>query len=109
MQAEWDESFFDVGQREDASLYWVCFWNGDDIEHPAQHDPHRVTGARSVEEVLEWVHRTKGDRRFELFVEMADHAESPEDGWVVIRNLVRLAGDFHPAASEVTIPLTDAD
>ncbi|WP_395244444.1 hypothetical protein ACGGZK_01175 [Agromyces sp. MMS24-K17] len=108
MQADWDESYFDA-QRQDASTYWVCFWTGDDVEQAAQHDPHRITGAASVEEVLDWVHRERGERRFELFVETLDHAESRERGWVTERRLVRLAGDFRPAGVSVTIPLTQGD
>lgn len=105
MRAEWDESFFDA-QHQDASVYWVCFWTGDDIDHSAQHDPQRITGAESVEEILEWVHRVKGERYFELFVETTGHAESRAHGWVGFRRLIRLAGDFRPAGTTHTITLT---
>jgi hypothetical protein len=108
MQAEWDGSFFDASS-EGASVYWVCFWNGDDVERPAQHDPQRVTDAESVEDVLAWVSRERGDRLFELFVETVDHAASRDAGWTLHRKLIRLAGDFRPAATEVTIPLIRAD
>lgn len=108
MRAEWDESFFE-GQREEASVYWVCFWTGDDVERAAQHDPQRVVGAESVKEVLAWISRERGERRFELFVETVGHAESADVGWAPHRKLVRLAGDFRPAGSSVTIPLTRAD
>ena len=108
MQAEWDESFFEA-QQHDASVYWVCFWDGDDVEQAARHDPQRVTGARSVEEVLAWLLREKGERRFELFVETPDHIESRELGWIPNRNLIRLAGDFRPAGSSFTISLIQAD
>jgi len=104
MQAEWDESFFEA-PSEDASVYWVCFWTGDDVETSAQHDPQRVTDAGSVEEVLAWVSRERGERRFELFVETVDYAESRDVGWAPHRKLVRLAGNFRPARTEVTIPL----
>ena len=63
MHAEWDESYFDAGQEE-PSIYWVCFWTGDDVEQAARHDPQRITGAGSVAEVLEWVHEVKEERRF---------------------------------------------
>lgn len=106
MRAEWDESFFEADMKEDASVYWVCFWTGDDEAQAAQHDPQRVTGADSVEEVLAWIARERGDRRYELFTETVDHAESPDEGWTACRNLVRLAGDFRPAGSSVTIILT---
>lgn len=72
------------------------FWTGDDIEQAGRHDPQRIAGGGSVEEVLAWLHREKGERRFELFVETFDHAESRELGWVAHRNLIRLAGDFVP-------------
>ena len=102
MQAEWDESYFD-GQREEPSIYWVCFWTGDDIEYSAQHDPQRITGAASVEEVLEWVHEVKGGRGFELFVETLDRAETRAHGWMDHRKLIRLAGDFTPGGTTATI------
>ncbi|SMH50986.1 hypothetical protein SAMN06295885_3645 [Rathayibacter oskolensis] len=105
MRADWDESFFDA-QREDPSVYWVCFWTGDDIEQAAQHDPQRIEGAGSVEEVLEWLHSVKGERRFELFVETVGHAETRASGWTAHRTLVRLAGDFEPAGTTHTITLT---
>jgi hypothetical protein len=108
VEATWDESFFDA-QQHDASIHWVCFWTGDDIEWSAQHDPQRVTGADSVEEVLVWISRERGERRFELFVETIDHVESRVRGWEPHPNLVRLAGDFRPGGVTVTIPLSLAD
>jgi hypothetical protein len=99
VHAVWDESYFDA-QQEDASTYWVCFWTGDGSEQGARHDPQRIRGAASVEEVLAWVNVEKGERRFELFVETTDHAESRESGWVARRKLLRLAGDFRPAAAD---------
>ncbi|MGI9822073.1 hypothetical protein [Agromyces sp. Marseille-Q5079] len=108
MLAEWDESFFDA-QQQDASVYWVCFWTGDDVEQSAQHDPQRITGAGSVEEVLTWLAQERGERRFELFVETVDHAESREHGWLAQRNLVRLAGDFTPGSTSVTFSMTKSD
>lgn len=108
MNAEWDESFLDA-QQQDAHVYWVCFWTGDDVEQAARHDPQRITGARSVEEVLAWLIREKGERHFELFVETLDHAETRDSGWVARRNLVRLAGDFRPAGSSITISLTETE
>lgn len=108
MDAEWDESFFEAGQ-EQASIYWVCFWTGDDIERAAQHDPQRITGAGSVDEVLAWVSRERGQRRFELFVETADDAPSRSREWTPRRRLIRLAGDFRPAAVTVTIPFFAVD
>lgn len=108
VEARWDESFFEADQ-EDASIYWVCFWTGDDIEWSAQHDPQRVTGADSIEEVLAWVSRERGDRRFELFVETVDHAQSHARGWQPFRKLVRLAGDYTPRGVTITIPLSSAD
>jgi hypothetical protein len=108
MQAEWDESYFEARQQ-DASVFWVCFWTGDDIEHAARHDPQRITGAGSVEEVLAWLLREKGERKFELFVETVDHAESREHGWTARGTLIRLAGDFRPSGSSFTVPFTQAD
>ncbi|MGO4783941.1 hypothetical protein [Cryobacterium sp. W22_MBD10_FK3] len=105
MKAEWDESFFDA-QQEEASVYWVCFWTGDDIEQPARHDPPRITGVTSIEEVLTWLHTTKGERLFELFVETTDRTETRDLGWISYRNLIRLAGDFRPAGSSFSIGLT---
>jgi hypothetical protein len=101
MRAEWDESYFEA-QPEDAVVYWVCFWTGDDIERSAQHDPHRVTGVESVEEVIAWVHAEKGERYFELFVETDGNAETREHGWMPYRKLIRLAGDFTPGGTTVT-------
>lgn len=95
MQAVWDESYFD-GQQEDPSIYWVCLWTETD-DSGEQHDPQRITGAESVEEVLEWVHEVKGERGFELFVETADHSEARGHGWMDYRKLIRLAGDFTPS------------
>jgi len=108
MKAEWDESYFEA-QQQDASVYWVCFWTGDDVEQAVQHDPQRITGANSVEVVLAWLAREKGERRFELFVETVDHAESREQGWIVRRKLIRLAGDFRPRGTSVTFTLTQTD
>lgn len=108
MQADWDESYFEV-QQQDASVYWVCFWTGDDVEQAARHDPQRITGADSVEEVLAWLAREKGERRFELFVETVDHAESRDDGWIAHRNLIRLAGDFRPGSTLTTFTMTRSD
>ena len=108
MQAEWDESYF-AAQQQDASVYWVCFWTGDDVEQAAQHDPQRITGASSVEEVLAWLAREKGERRFELFVETVDQAESREHGWIAHRNLIRLAGDFRPEGTSLTFTFTQPD
>lgn len=108
MRAVWDESYFDV-QQEDATIYWVCFWAGDDIEQAARHDPQRITEAASVETVLDWVAVEKGDRRFELFVETADHAETRERGWLARRKLIRLAGDFRPASTSVTLSFSSLD
>ncbi|MFG6504564.1 hypothetical protein [Microbacterium sp. P05] len=105
MRVEWDESYFEAKQQ-DASVYWVCFWTGDDVDQPTRHDPQRVTEAESVEEVLAWISAEKGERRFELFVETADHAESRESGWVSYRKLIRLAGDFHPGGTTVSVVLT---
>lgn len=102
MYTVWDESYFDA-QQEEASVYWVCFWTGDDIEQTAHHDPQRITGAASIEEVLDWLNVEKGERRFELFVETADHAESPQFGWSSLRKLIRLAGDFRPAGASVSL------
>ena len=100
MQAEWDESFFEA-QQQDASVYWVCFWTGDDVEQAAQHDPQRITGADSVEVVLAWLARERGERRFELFVETVDP--------IAPRNLIRLAGDFRPRGISATITFTQTD
>lgn len=108
MKAEWDESYFEA-QQQDASVYWVCFWTGEDVEQAAKHDPQRITGADSVEEVLAWLAREKGERRFELFVETVDHAESREHGWIAHRNLIRLAGDFRPGGTSVTFTMTRSD
>ena len=66
-------------------------------------------GADSVEVVLEWLAREKGERRFELFVETVDHAESREHGWIARRNLIRLAGDFRPRETSVTFTFTHTD
>ncbi|MFC9919809.1 hypothetical protein [Agromyces binzhouensis] len=102
MNAEWDESFFEA-QQQDARAYWVCFWTGDDVEQAARHDPQRITGARSVEEVLAWLIREKGERHFELFVETLDHAETrSRDGshteiWFV--SLETSARPAHPSPS----------
>ncbi|MGW9167924.1 hypothetical protein [Agromyces sp. NPDC055658] len=101
MQAEWDESFLRVRQ-EDASIYWVWFWTGDDIGQAARHDPQRISDAEAVDEILDWIGR---DRHFELFVEVADHTASGDSG----RRLIRLAGDFRPAGTVVNITLTAAE
>ncbi|TFC21864.1 hypothetical protein [Cryobacterium glucosi] len=105
VRVDWDESYFDA-QQEEASIYWVCFWTGDDIEQPARHDPQRITGVTSIEEVLAWLHTTKGERRFELFVETRDHTDTRESRWISYRKLIRLAGDFQPAGSSVTVNFT---
>jgi hypothetical protein len=101
VKVEWDESFFDA-QQEEATVYWVCFWTGDDIEQPAQHDPQRITGATSIEEVLTWLHKTRGERRFELFVE----TETRDLAKNSYRNLIRLAGDFRPGGTSFTVSFT---
>jgi hypothetical protein len=108
VRAVWDESYFDA-QQEDAHVYWVCFWTGDDIDQAARHDPQRITGAASIEEVLGWLNTVKGERRFELFVETADHVEARESGWTSVRKLIRLAGDFRPAGTSVTITFSRPD
>jgi len=104
MHSEWDESYFEALQ-ESPSIYWVCFWTGDDINEAARHDPQRITGADSVAEVLEWVHQVKGERRFELFVETTDRVETRAHGWTGRRKLVRLAGDFSSAGTTFAIAL----
>ena len=108
MQAKWDESFLD-SQQQYAPVYWVCFWTGDDVEQATQHDPQRVTGAESVEEVLAWVALEKGERRFELFVETVDRVESRAQGWTAQRSLIRLAGDFRAGSTTVTVTLIQPD
>ena len=105
MEVEWDESFFDA-QQEEPSIYWVCYWTGDDVERAAQHDPQRITGAESVEEVIAWLHAEKGERMFELFVETVGSPVTRGDGRIDYRNLIRLAGDFRPGGTIITIPLT---
>ncbi len=105
MHAGWDESYFDA-QREAASIYWVCFWSGDDVERPASHDPQRITGAGSVAEVLEWVSEVRKERRFELFVETTDRAETRTNGWTDYRKLIRLAGNFTPEGVTSTVKLS---
>lgn len=106
IRSEWDESFFDVWRGEEASAYWVCFWTRDDVESSAKHDPQRLLGATSVVDVLEWIANTKGDRRFELFVELGGGAPPEPSDEAAHRHLVRLAGDFRPAETTVTIELT---
>jgi hypothetical protein len=108
VRAEWDESYFDA-QRENASVHWVCFWTGDDVERSARHDPQRITEAASIEEVLAWLHAELGERRFELFVETTDHAETRDFGWMPHRNLVRLAGNFQPSGTSTTVRFTRPD
>jgi hypothetical protein len=105
VKVEWDESFFNA-QQEEASVYWVCFWAGDDIEQPARHDPQRITAATSIEGVLTWLHATKGERRFELFVETPGQTETRDVGRNSYRSLIRLAGDFRPGGTSFTISLT---
>jgi hypothetical protein len=101
MRAEWNESFFDA-QREEPLIYWVCFWTVTDDELAVTHDPQRITDASSVEEVLAWVHDTKGERDFELFVETHSNAETREHGWTRTRNLIHLAGDYRPPGTTST-------
>jgi hypothetical protein len=105
VKVEWDESYLDA-QQEEASVYWVCFWTGDDIEQAARHDPQRITGATSIEEVLTWLHTTKGKRRFELFVELPDQTEARHLDRNSYRSLIRLAGDFRPGGTSFTTSLT---
>ncbi|MBM3714637.1 MAG: hypothetical protein FJW64_02690 [Actinobacteria bacterium] len=93
-------------QREDASTYWVCFWTGDDVEQPASHDPRRITGAESVAEVLAWVQEVREERRFELFVETTERAETRMHGRTDDRRPVRLTGDFTPRGVTSTITLS---
>lgn len=105
MRAEWDESYFDA-QQQDAAIYWVCFWIVGDIGESAMHDPHRITGAESVEEVLAWIAAEKGERSFELLVETVGHSETRDRGWVAYRELIRLAGDYRPEGSTFTVVFT---
>ncbi|WP_285135537.1 hypothetical protein [Microbacterium sp. lyk4-40-TSB-66] len=104
MHSEWDESYFDA-PREDPSIYWVCFWTGDDIEEAARHDPQRITGADSVVQVLEWVYEVKEERRFELFVETAERVGTSAHGSSDRRTLIRLAGDFTSGGTTCTTAL----
>ncbi|MCI9858332.1 phosphoribosylformylglycinamidine synthase subunit PurS [Microbacterium proteolyticum] len=108
MHAEWDESYFDA-RREDPSIFWVCFWTGDDVGEAARHDPQRITGAESVAEVLDWVSEVREGRRFELFVETEDRAETSAHGRADYRKLIRLAGDFTPKGSTFTVALHAED
>jgi hypothetical protein len=102
-----DESFFEYNQIE-MPTYWVCFWT--EVEgSTAMHDPVRVEGAESVGEVIKWINETRGSRSYELFAEAEDRAESREFGWVDRKQLVRLAGDFRPASTVVTILLSTKD
>lgn len=105
MKTGWDESYIGM-QREDASTYWVWFWTGDDVEEPASHDPRRITGAESVAEVLAWVQEVREGRRFELFVETTERAETRTHGRTDYRRLVRLASDFTPRGVSSTITLS---
>jgi hypothetical protein len=99
MNVVWDESFFEHGQVEDP-IYWVCFWTKAQ-DSTAMHDPVRIDGAESVNEVLAWVNETLGSRGYELFVEASDRVESSELGWVDRKQLVRLAGNFRPPSTVV--------
>lgn len=107
MNINWDESFFGHGQV-DSPTYWVCFWTAVDGSS-ARHDPVRVEGAGSVGEVIEWIDATRGSRRYELFVEADDRAETRESGWVDRKQLLRLAGDFRPASTVVATWLFTKD
>ncbi|QHC62762.1 hypothetical protein GSU69_08760 [Rathayibacter festucae] len=49
------------------------------------------------------MHEVKEERRFELFVETTDRAESRAHGWLDHRKLIRLAGDFTPGGTTFTI------
>jgi hypothetical protein len=99
MDINWDESFFEHSQIE-APTYWVCFWT-EVAGSSAIHDPVRITGAQSVDEVNEWIQQTLGSRGYELFVEANDRAESRESGLVDRKQLVRLAGNFRPASTVI--------
>jgi hypothetical protein len=103
----WDESFFDHGRVEEP-IYWVCFWT-EAQDSTAMHDPVRIDGAGSVNEVLAWVRETLGSRGYELFVEANDHAESREQGWVDRKQLVRLSGNYRPPSTVVAIAAFKTD
>ncbi|POH65845.1 hypothetical protein C3B61_09810 [Cryobacterium zongtaii] len=107
MDIQWDESFFQRTQVEQP-IYWVCFWT-EISDATAMHDPMRIVNASSVDEVLNWIHETLGSRRYELFVETTDHAESVQHGWVEQKQLVRLAGNYSPSGTVATVFLTRAD
>ena len=51
----------------------------------------------------------KGERRFELFVDTTDHAESRDFGWSSRRKLVRLAADFPSTGTSITIAVGQPD
>ncbi|RFA13860.1 hypothetical protein B7R22_11430 [Subtercola boreus] len=95
MKAEWDESFFERVQV-DAAVYWVCFWTHV-VNSSERHDPTRIDGADSVEEVLAWIDANVGTRSYELFVEVADRVQTVDHGRVDAKKLVRLAGDIRPS------------
>ncbi|MCS5718800.1 hypothetical protein N1027_11710 [Herbiconiux sp. CPCC 205763] len=107
MDISWDESFFSHGQIE-MPTYWVCFWTAVEGSS-AMHDPVKVEGAESVNEVIEWIHATRGSRGYELFVEANDRVETRDSGWVDRKQFVRLAGDFRPASTVVATWLFTKD
>lgn len=108
MNISWDESFFEHGQIEEPT-YWVCFWTQVDGS-TAMHDPVRVEGVKSVDEVIKWIDESLGSRSYELFVEANDRVESGESGWIDRKQLVRLAGNFRPESAVVaTFLMTKGD
>lgn len=86
-----------------------AFGPGTTLNRAARHDPQRITGAASIEEILGWVQVEKDERRFALLVETTDHAETRGRGWTARRKLIRLAGDFRPAANSVALIFTRPD
>lgn len=104
MYINWDESFFEHRQLQEPP-YWVCFWTEADGSS-AMHDPVRVEGATSVDEVIKWIDKTLGSRSYELFVEANDRVESRDSGWIDGKQLIRLVGNFQPESNGDTT-LTD--
>jgi hypothetical protein len=110
---DFDESGdIDVGRVDKFPAYRVFLWQQTPRPPKLANSPvqmgmmltaWRVTGARDVREVLEWVDAERGDRTFGVYAEVADIGTTATDEVPDHVRLVRLAG-YDPVDSSEPNP-----
>ncbi|WP_267784925.1 hypothetical protein [Paenarthrobacter ureafaciens] len=74
-------------------VYRVHIWSiSEDPSVAPNLSAWRIKGAADVHEAIDWANNECGGRRYELFLEWIDHAQSKDRGWVPLVCVSRLAG-----------------